>query len=523
MYTGLGDDLEELSSEVKKAVESSQFYTDMKQATHHIGKVIDTKDPEKRGRIKVRIAGVHNTETPAEEIQWMDIKPSLGTNSGIGSKPTFQIGQMVTVNPLTPGGAEWLVTAGTNILQKELNTLFGSNKDKDGTPFSADANKNPKLSKDVIPKIASTILSKLKETLWAVIKAKIIRAIIGKPGGPTDPGNFDNAPIKVDNIEFITDDLVADIFGREYPINEYVYYDLSSLGLPIDKKPVQLEDVIIELLPYDDNEENCPGVDEELFGWNSNSEKECAKIEDFNFVVPPNVKYTNDDGTEGKIYSVKYKVTSKTDENNTDTGSIKVKIVRQRNPKYKTIPLGAGYNFQTQSGVHTPQYKLEEHPPDSEKGNSEDKTVRQLPNKMSIEEDGSDDNAYYAIKHPTGSRFDLHHSGNGTLKTNADLQLISNGHTTVYAGGQYNLAAMTWLNIKSPTTYIEGKVIIQGDVEVYGNMMIDGNLTVTGTIDATKEIASADEVYAKTRAGVKLSKHDHKAKPGCPDGDCKSP
>jgi len=501
--------------------EENEYIAASKEITY--AKIIDTEDPDKKGRVKIRVIGVHATDTKKDDLPWVNVLPGLGTNAGYGDKNILQKGQIVQVDSLTPGGAEWIVTGGSSIVQEEQKdgsptspvngggggTSSGSsNSDADGTPFSADA-QNAKLQKEMIPKILSTIMEKLKKTLHALIMAKLLKKIIGSPGGPTPPEPpTEGYDLIVPEIDFTWNPV--DRFGK----NLGSFIEKIKMIRNDQEESVNPSDIKIELIPEEfegdlgGEFEPAPG---KILGFNlETSNPEFVKLENNELIIPPNVDYGEepDEGSmePGKIYIIKYKVINEAGKEYENI--IKIKVVKEL---LATISF-KDPELHVQSDAKTPQYKLEEHPSDSPKGQSENKAGKYLPNGMSMEYDGSDDNAYYAIKHPSGSRFDLHHSGNSTWKSTGNMQILTESNMHFYTNSQMEIASGTWVNIKSPNMYFEGIYTHQGNGFIYGDYRIEGNVTIIGDVEiqgnlhVTGTIISDTDVLAQ---GISLKNHVH--------------
>jgi hypothetical protein len=132
--------------------------------------IVDNKDPEKKGRVKIRVAGVHPSDLPEDQLPWVQLSPKLGSNQGQGDKDILQIGQFAEVKALTSGMSEWMVTSGSSIVREELNQLTKF-IDEDGIPFSNVV--NDILEGEFIPKLASKIEDKIKDTVYGIIDEKL--------------------------------------------------------------------------------------------------------------------------------------------------------------------------------------------------------------------------------------------------------------------------------------------------------------------------------------------------------------
>ena len=210
-------------------------------------------------------------------------------------------------------------------------------------------------------------------------------------------------------------------------------------------------------------------------------------------------------------------------------------------PGMPNIPMG---DLPGMMGAITPGIMIDEIAKTSELGNVWQKVVNQLPNGLSFEYDGSDDNVNFSISHPAGARIEISHEGNIVFKASTNdemiemdmnikeeekkpdipldpfdepfepdappagmkvmkmnppkVQILSDEGDVEIAGENLKIVMDTTINAKSPLTYIEGdglaiemtgvhikaeKILLEAD-----DVEITGNLWVGGTILAAEDV-----------------------------------
>ena len=177
--------------------------------------IVDTKDPENAGRVKVRVSGVHPSDLPLDELPWMTVAPELGTNMGQGIKRILQEGMFCEVESLTHSGAEWMITNGSRLIRKELNAGKNESPDEDGAPFSDVFNGD--LIKEFIPRIASTMMSKIMTTIYGYITRNLLN--LGE-----DDVELSDPPIK-------TEDLFLTATPVDFSLDPVPYLTGKNLGM----------------------------------------------------------------------------------------------------------------------------------------------------------------------------------------------------------------------------------------------------------------------------------------------------
>jgi hypothetical protein len=160
----------------------------------------------------------------------------------------------------------------------------------------------------------------------------------------------------------------------------------------------------------------------------------------------------------------------------------------------------------------TPDYSFKEFKPESEKGNTEDKHVEQLPNKLAIEKDGSKDNAMYSIKHPSGSRYDMLDDGRMVIKSGKSMQIMALKNILMNSSNALEVKASRSMNLKTTDFFLESDavvidakdIIIQGNLHIVGDFAIEGDLEIFGDMNVSGETMFG---------GIVFSEHTHQSTP----------
>ncbi len=504
-------DLKKLIKEISEDV----YFQNQKDATRQ-AVIVDTKDPEKKGRVKIRVSGVHSSELPEDQLPWVQVAPLLGSNQGIGNKLSLQKGQFAEVKALTSGLSEWIVTNGSSIVRKELNSE--SNKDEDGQPFSSII--NDVLEMETLPKIVSTDLSKLQNTVYGLIMAKLL----SEGYGDSDPDFPEFEFLKITSKPIDLTDKHA-YYHKENNLgnlNKWYYYYNENPNIVV--KNSNKLNTAIELLNA-----------EEIKGYELDGSISHPRIENNELIIPPNIYY-GESQSSYKDYELKYKVTDKENVGNTSENKITIRIAGlDYKPELKqevikeTTPEIQKSKVKQPKPAETVDYAYDEYPPESEKGETEKKNAIQLPNGISIEWDGTEDNddsgrnAMVSIKHPEGSRIDMFDDGRMIVKSADSTQFQQEKNLLINTGNVCTLSAKNYIQIKVPKLYIEGENIdidaeiinyscnelnitcndmnIKGDLNITGNINQEGNQQVYGNINVTGGDVVAD--------GVSLKNHTH--------------
>jgi len=516
--------------ELKKLIKEVASDIFMEHA-HQINKqavIVDNKDPDKKNRMKIRVSGVHASDLPEDQLPWVQVSPQLGANQGQGLKDILQIGQFIEVRPLTSGLSEWLITAGSSIVRQELGQ--DGSRDEDGQPYSSV--KNKKLEKETIPKLASTEVQKLMDTVYGIIKQKLtFEGNNPEQADPPLPNETSPLGYRLYSKEADKRDILCYVSSEKNlgSLNEYFYfYDENDENIPprssIKASP---DNTILELIDY-----------ENVNGWDSNGNKVYPHLNNWNLIIPPNI--SSGGSNTFKDYTIKYKVTDKNNNNISSTNEIKFRVagIEYNQPSVTTINMSnllvttrdngdkifLTSNEHTNNGVviaSTPEYNAKEYDPEDEAGVTELKEISQYPNDIAITIDGSDDNAYYSIKHPTGSRLDFLHDGRAIIKSNQSMEIFADKNLLMNIGNMQELSAKTRINIKTPKLYIECDSIdiiadtinIKGDLNIVGDITMDGNIELYGDINQTGNqliYGSVNIVNGDCIAdGISLKNHKH--------------
>ena len=525
--------------------------------------IVDNKDPDKKGRVKIRVSGVHPDLLNEKELPWTQVQPELGANQGQGSKKILQIGQFCTVEPLNWALSEWIVVSGSGIVREELNekeTEKSSSTGSSSTGSSSTQNeitknnnkpfsniKNKTLEKEIVPKLASTIKEKLNETVYGTIMSKLVKMGDLKNINPnpllpsTTPSPTLPPLLKIiaKEVDF-KHEIIYSAFGKDLgTFNESYYYYTDNPD--ISMRNATTENTIVELLNA-----------EEMIGYDLEGNKVYPKIENGSLIIPPNLPY-GENTTDSKEYFLKYKVTDKENEYNISENTIIFRIsgidyVIAEEPKdsedpeisinesnetneyeeyEETVNTYSGLfttNSETSNGVKiatTPKYAFDEFKPEDEKGVTEHKEINQLPNGIAISLDGSEDNAYVSFKHPTGTRLDMFNDGRSILKSCTSMQLVQGQNLLVNTGNTAEISVATRINLKTPKLYIECDTIeiqadqinIKGNLDMVGNINMEGNITLFGNITQTGN----QQIYGNVNVtggdivadGISLKEHVH--------------
>ncbi len=454
--------------------------------------VVNTKDPENKGRAQVKITEVHDINTSNEECFWATIRNPNISSGGIGNKMCVQTNQWVTVEDVSGGAcAAFEITGGSSIVDAEHQEQneYSYNKDvvdppneatggtEDNKPFNWNVSKNKALSKSPFPKIFSADDTQLKNTLDFLINSNLLKVVIGGEG-PEDPvPPVTGYPIITNEVDFTKDSkFYVNRLGKDLGLfNDNFWFDKDGFNAPITQS-----NAILELLP------GTSGHPGDIIGYEENGEESYVKLEGWRLIIPPNVE--ND--PNGKLYTIEYKVTDLSNLTNTSSNVIKILV-------FDEIPENRKKDISINSTqAVTKQLNIQEPSSDSNKGNPEDKQGIQLPNGISLELDGSSDNAYYAIKHPAGCRYEIFHDGDVINKSKKDMFMISENKTFVWSEKQLDLGTTEVFNVKAREVHNEcKKFVIDGDLYVTGNIICDGTIT------------AKDFIVSDT--GVKLKTHKH--------------
>jgi phage baseplate assembly protein gpV len=155
-----------------------------------------------------------------------------------------------------------------------------------------------------------------------------------------------------------------------------------------------------------------------------------------------------------------------------------------------------------QGTAKTPQAIVEENKSDSDKGEENKKWVQQLPNGISIEADGSDDNAYYSIKHPTGARIDINNAGEVTIK-GSKVDMFSESTMTLNPKDILTVVVNDQVNLKAAKFFFEGDMVIDGTVNITKKVTMDSTLDVVGNVHSDADVTAKVSLNNHVHGGVK--------------------
>jgi hypothetical protein len=502
--------------------------------------IIDAEDPDKAGRVKIKIPGIHPADLPDDQLPWVQVSALLGANAGQGAKKVLQKGMMVNVKSLTETASEFIVESGSHIIREELNQIPAM-LDADGMPFANVLNEA--LEKEFVPKIVSTNMKKLMTTVYGTIKENLLN--IGEGNGDPDIV-VDGLWLKAKDVDFRFTKPIYSIFGRNLGKfnNKFYYFNLGfAPPNPIHEPgappiaPFIPEDPDFFVPATPDNVELLLTDDGGVVGWNFDGSQGHAVLDKWELIIPPNVSFgLNPAGY--KDYTLKYKVTDKKWPWVFDEADIHIRVVgplwkpdfvkSMKNiygeEKERTVNFVSKRQVELQfdmpediegtlweffknpwEGLEglvycgselrefifsacTPEYSFQEFEPESHLGKTEDKEALVMPNGLTVEVDGSKDNAYYSVKHPSGSRFELFDDGRGILKTMLSFQLVSMKNLLINARNMLELSVSRRINVKTEQFFLDTTETtitcenfkIKGDLHIQGNLFIEGKIFYNG-------------------------------------------
>lgn len=574
------EELKKLIRETAMELVRSEQKSQKKQAV-----IVDNNDPDENGRVKIRVSGVHPTDLPEDQLPWVQLKPELGANMGQGSNVPLRIGQFVEVESLTSGLSEFIITGGSTIIREGIKGLSNeksvdtnnaqNNKDDDGKEFSFEFNKV--LDEDFIPKIATTNLDRLIDTVYSVVESKLIN--IGQ-------GISNELPKWIDTINNIKDQLqdIKDQFGnlnldKEYKNNPNILNRLSEINYSsniIYKIPYVLvaRDVELRANPcYYYQETNLGNFSDRYFftgfddiekmqetgifppprlqaspeytiielvnkrdikGYDFDGNVVYPEIKNRNLIIPPNIYY-GENSTDYLDYELEYKIYDITNTDNFGTGIIRFRVSGK---DYKIsdnqVRIFSEENQEatTSSSGKRMDIKIKEFPPESTEGKTSEKTGIQYPSGIAIEIDGTPEketyhsteefdkstkrNANYSIKHPEGSRIEFFDDGRSIIKSKASAQVLTEQNLIQHADLDMEIDATNTIRINSTDLLIKVNniVIIADTMDVQvPNTTWTGDIDLSGTLSQIGDGAIIDK-------GKVLHSHCHPAVCGGTGSPC---
>jgi len=455
----------------------------------------DVNDPEKKGRVKVRIAGVHPSskkDLPTEKLPWTNVQLPTGTGGGLGHSVNFQVGQWVEMSASNPSGTIYKILG---------NVAAIPTPDKGDKAYGNIAEgKDNKLKGEILPGLSTGDLKRLEDTVFPLVKASLLKKS-SSPGGvppgyqPPQPpqGIFD---IVANEVDWSTDpEKFVSKFGAE-------------LGHFLDKITVDGQ-YPTEKLGIDLVRDPGTGLIGGVFGIDEEGEKIYIKYDNKlnNLIIP---RMILKEGDPDKIIEIKYKAYQKENPGNYKENIIKIKITyepittreieRIRSQIYNTVPAIMSLNDSIPD-VHVvePTDKADKTQyPKSKVWESED-------NKISVREDYTDGNVNYSITHLSDpenpnsmSRFDMNPSGGMTMKSSGDMMLLSKGNLQMYIANAVEQIIGGRLTLHAPLIQLKGDIRIEGNMKIMGNIEHEGNNDQKGNHNVTGGDVVADGISLKT-------------------------
>ena len=416
--------------------------------------IVDVDDPDDKNRYKIRVAGVHPGDLPEDQLPWVFVQLSYGSNSGIGAKAAIEKGQYCTVKPLDIAHTDWIIIGGSNAFRKDAGDVEGGmsgsdsmepilpdlggggvpNPDtqtrKDWSPIA-----NAVLAPEFLPKIASGILEKIEQTVYNTINENLMEIEVGRMtmGGEMG-GGFDEPkdgwPLIAPPIN-LTSKLVYQS-PRSFDLKKYIKIRKKQILARISsskyKITIQLNGVAV--------------------GRDRDGNPVPVKLSSRGILtIPGNVPFDANQGYS--IMNIQYSVQSIKHPGNhasnmisvaigkkrpttrkattTKRGGIFVRPIQKRGgfgcsmPSLPGMPKPGMPGMPNMMGALTPGIIINEIAKTSELGEVYKKVAYQLPNGMAFEFDGSDDNINMSIAHPAGARIEITHDGHLVFKANTLL------------------------------------------------------------------------------------------------------
>lgn len=258
------------------------------------GIVVDANDPQKLGRVRVRIMGVHKPNTPKEELPWILVKNN-GSNSGSGMSTHYHPGDYVTLSPTNSSETDWMVT-GTSQMHRKKRTKEEKQQDgQEEMDYGADV-VDETAPGEGVPAMSTGDIAKLAGTIFTLVNSNLFKFQKSASGSqpPSDQ-------LVTEDLDYTIPPLQTDI-GKEggvlYQINQKINYG---------GQPVSTYQVKIELIGADSI--NGYAVDGTILH---------PELKGTDVYIPRLV----DEGT----YTIQYRATLKDDPSKTSTSNIVFKV-----------------------------------------------------------------------------------------------------------------------------------------------------------------------------------------------------
>jgi len=531
--------------------------------------IVDTKDPEKRGRVKLRVEGQHPGDLPEDQLPWALVQPLLGSNSGKGIKNTISVGQFCKVKSIDTAMTEFMVVSGANAFRS---------KKGGGTPYSVI--KNKELFDVPIPDLASLDPMKLGRTIFADLQAKLIDKITaeipafagtigtcmggggcgggaaggGGPGVPpatTPPVQTkpkikiivpkSGATQKVNVIDTRSFENLAGVQPVNIPLGQFIQIEEEQLSGQKAKRAATFYDVKVTPV-YNTAGSVISGVKEKnkaiLVGTDAYNRPTQVTIDKMMLQIPKNIFY------KGKFseYYIEVDIVAISDSTIKAKAALIFTVGRPDNvkPYHYKVTRRANFSPGLEKEIDNeieeidcksdskctggyglgacPGTKFKEIPRTDDKGKAEEKYVQQWENGISMVVDTSTGNKSWSLGTNDGARIEIGAQGTTLLKGAKDVQIATDSGTITVSGSECitivdGIATIHCdsFSVKAKTIDLVAPVIaLNGDVEISGKLGVAKTLEVKQDIASDTNIKAKSEVTARYKGkGINLSTHIH--------------
>lgn len=471
----LQDQINKLQDELKSVKKSA----DMSKKFHAV--IEDVKDPEKLGRVRLRVAGMHpssKVDLPTDKLPWQKVVLPTGSGGGVGSSINMVVGQWVEVESANPASSAF------NVIRNISTVTDGST----GDDAYGNVEETPKITNTAVPDIQTGDYDKLSSTIFSATNQSLLKFSTAGNGASGDTPEL--PPIDFTIVTETVDwslDLEKEVskFGKD--LGHFLDYITIGGRLP------DLNTISIELL--NDGINNTPG---NIIGYDYYGNQAYVTYIDNNLYVPPMVP-------PGE-YTIRYKVTEiDSSPENSSINNIIITVVDIPTEIPRAIPR-AGSIPSIEDNIQ--DHKISEPASTSDKAEYPYAKVDQgINNSVVIENDSTDGNRRYCITHmaeadnPSSlSRLEMNPNGDMIQKSANDYYIISKKNLLQYVENAVEQTIKGYLSINAPTILLKGNIRIEGNMQIEGDISQTGNYDIDGTLDSTTEVL-AD--------GVSLTTHIH--------------